>query len=384
MTSSNKDKPYRVLALDGGGMRGLYTAKLLEILAQRFDDQFTGSIQPDIGAAFDLICGTSTGAILACALAAGVPLDRVRHLYSHEGATIFPDPIPKTDARGTIGELYIPLLWKWAWKERSKAAGCASHLHAVLSEIFGEEDLGDVFNRRSIGLCIPTVNAVKHHPVVLKTPHIPEKHRDNKCKLADVCMSSSAAPIFLPLHPVEDADEPKSKQFYADGGLWANNPVMVGVIEALQVTEGKRPIHVTSAGTCSIPTGDPAAVMNPDWGIAQWRAGVGIVEMSMSAQAAGSTYAATQLAQSLRKCGLSIDVIRLPEQARSPQECSAIGLDRSDETAIHTLLELARRDADEIHSQVLLGKLDGHEILRQTFSGLSPLTTPTQKDGNDV
>jgi hypothetical protein len=353
-------------------------------LAQRFDEQFTGSVQPDVGHAFDMICGTSTGAILACALAAGIPLGRVMDLYRKEGPSIFPDPTPKTDARGSIAQLFIRPFWRWVWRQRKTAAGCPSHLQTVLRRMLGEEDLAGVFERRGIALCVPTVNAVKHHPVVLKTPHIPEKHRDNKCKLVDVCMSSSAAPTFLPLHPVNDPEQPESIQFCADGGLWANNPILVGLIEALQLTEGKRPIHVISAGTCSVPTGDPAAVADPNWGIAQWRAGVGVVEMSMSAQAAGSAYSAVHLAQSLTKCGLDIRVVRLPEQPRSPQESSAIGLDRSHSTAIQTLLELARRDADEIHSQVLLRKLDGHELISTIFSGLSPLGQPAEEDEGNV
>ena len=69
-----KKKPFRVLALDGGGMRGLYSATLLQVLAKRFNREFHDK-EPDVGKAFDLICGTSTGAILACALAAGIPLE---------------------------------------------------------------------------------------------------------------------------------------------------------------------------------------------------------------------------------------------------------------------------------------------------------------------
>jgi len=172
MTYENSATPYRVLALDGGGMRGLYTAKLLHILAQRFDEQFTGNVQPDVGHAFHMICGTSTGSILACALAAGIPLGRVMDLYSKEGPVIFPDPSPKTDTRGTIAQLFIRPFWWWVWRQRKTAAGCPSHLQSVLRSMLGNEDLAGVFQRRGIALCIPTVNAVKHHPVVLKTPHI--------------------------------------------------------------------------------------------------------------------------------------------------------------------------------------------------------------------
>lgn len=84
-TNGDDIKPFRVLSLYGGGMRGLYTASLLETLAQRFDKFKT--VDPDLGKVFDLICGTSTGAILASALALGISLKKVQGLYIEKGKT---------------------------------------------------------------------------------------------------------------------------------------------------------------------------------------------------------------------------------------------------------------------------------------------------------
>lgn len=73
-TDNKQNKPFRALSLDGGGMRGLYTATVLNSLSERF-----GNASPlDIGKGFDLISGTSTGAILATAIASGVPVKVVK------------------------------------------------------------------------------------------------------------------------------------------------------------------------------------------------------------------------------------------------------------------------------------------------------------------
>lgn len=77
-------KPYRVLSLDGGGMRGIYTAEFLERLTCYFARSRNVEAL-DLGKGFDLITGTSTGAIVACALAIGKPLNDVVELYREHG-----------------------------------------------------------------------------------------------------------------------------------------------------------------------------------------------------------------------------------------------------------------------------------------------------------
>src|SRR5437763_16576155 len=86
-------RPYRVLALDGGGVRGLYSATVLRTIARYYADQRNVTTL-DIGKGFNLITGTSTGGILACALAGGVSIDDVISLYREAGPRIFKDPTP--------------------------------------------------------------------------------------------------------------------------------------------------------------------------------------------------------------------------------------------------------------------------------------------------
>jgi hypothetical protein len=82
-------KPYRVLCIDGGGMRGIYTAALLDKLTGYYA-RLRNEEALDIGKGFDLIAGTSTGAILGCAAAIGRPMAAIVALYEEHGSGIFP------------------------------------------------------------------------------------------------------------------------------------------------------------------------------------------------------------------------------------------------------------------------------------------------------
>src|SRR5690606_14013081 len=89
---------------------------------------------PDIGAGFDLIVGTSTGAIIACALAAGVPLREVVNLYTKHGTSIFRRKLP------TLSNLAVDLLQRPA----AIAAG-AGALRNVLDQTLGSATLGEIY-----------------------------------------------------------------------------------------------------------------------------------------------------------------------------------------------------------------------------------------------
>lgn len=353
-----RKKPYRVLTIDGGGMRGLYSVTVLDTLTRRFARQM-GHETLDIGKGFDLIVGTSTGGILACALALGIPAMEIINLYREDGPLIFQDPV--SDKR-----------WRWAWRNRKKPANTSTPLRTALEKHFKNITLAELYGSRGIALCIPSVDMVTHKAWVFKTPHNPEKQRDNNYRLVDVCLATSAAPIIFPIAAVEDPDDTFHHFVFADGGLWANNPVLVGMVEALAMTEGEElPIEIVSISTCAPPDGKPIAKNQVDWGIREWGFGTKPLNVALDAQASGYDFMARMLARSMKQ---DCKVIRLPSSPPSPDQAIHLGLDKATPDALNVLSSLGKQDGNLTHGRVLEG---GNEftILEDIIKSMPPISS---------
>ena len=338
--NSKISKPFRVLAIDGGGMRGLYSAALLSFLSERFIGT-DKSLKIDIGKCFDLIAGTSTGGLLACGLAFGLTPDVIMNLYTEAGREIFHDPMPASKDKFRF------LNWVRRYKKRPSANALA--FREKLISIFNDESLGSVYQKRKIALCVPATTAIHKKSWVFKTPHLEGLTRDATYKLVDVCMATSAAPIYFPLAIIANNGAHSSYEAFSDGGLWANSPVLVGLIEAMKLKRD-RPIQIISLGTCAPPSGQVIPKGAEYRGILDWKVGVEALELSMEAQSAGHCYMAQQLLPFLDKQKESA-MIRLPSTPPSGEQALCIGLDKADIKACDVLIQLARNDADNIHSR---------------------------------
>lgn len=306
-------------------MRGLYTAALL----QKLTTSFHGS-DLDIGSGFDLIVGTSTGAILAAGLAAGVPLAKIVELYAHEGKRIFTDPMPDHSR-------WLDLLG-WLKRNVNKPANSAEHLKNVLDRLFGTETLGELYGRRGIALCITSVDLLKETARVFKTGHVNGKVMDDALRIRDVCLASAAAPVFLPLVHIEDAS------VFVDGGLWANNPIMVALVEALEIAED-RDIEIISIGTCPAPAGTVISKSELNRGLWGWLFNTKTLSVSMNAQAHGSNNIAKLLQPHLSKNGRVVTIARLPQTAPSLDHSKYLKLDQASDKAITAFQQLGQADA---------------------------------------
>ena len=326
--------PYRVLSLDGGGMRGIYTAAFLARLTGQFA-RIRGEPALDLGRGFDLITGTSTGAIVGCALAVGRPMPEVVSLYRERGAAIFPHRIAsKCSAvyRAVRGNRYV--------RAGDKA------LRDALEGVLGTKTMLDVYQARGISLSIPAVLMSDHRAWVFKkTPS--SGVRDDHYPLVDVCMATTAAPIYRSLAAIDDPNEPGGpKQVFADGGLWANNPIMVGLVEAMMVAESDRPIEIYSLGTCPRPEGDHLDAVSAHRSMLDWSLGADVPALSISAQEFAFDHMARLLANSISNGGRQIRRVRFPNKPVPASMMPYLGLDDTRQVAMDRLIAQARTDAD--------------------------------------
>lgn len=192
---------FQILALDGGGAKALFTAHVLARLEEDLSVSIAGS--------FDLIAGTSAGGIVALALGAGfTPREIVSH-YEELVATVFPAARRR--------------LWRRS-RQLTAPIYDASALRSALTGLLGGRLLGDSAKR----LVIPAWDVQRGSVHIFKTPHHTRLARDWRIPMVDVAMATSAAPLYFPAARVDG-------HRLIDGGVWANNPSVVAIAEAVSM-----------------------------------------------------------------------------------------------------------------------------------------------------
>jgi len=315
-------------------MRGVYSAAYLEMLLSRYK-----SIRDveglDLGKGFDLICGTSTGAILACALAWGVSLDKVVELYRNKGPKIFPEKVPAT---------LVGLIGQWRRRRRLNKSG-AEALEEALDDQLKAVTVRRLWDERRIGLAVPAVEMGRHRAWVFKTPHLPNsRDRDGGYTLTQVCLASTAAPVFRSMAWLPNFDT-KGAHVFVDGGLWANNPVLVGLIDALEMTDKGDTIEIFCLGTCPPPSGDVVRrEEDTHRGFKEWRLGADAAGVGISAQ----QYAYDNMALMIgRHVDRTVKVIRFPKGDVACTLHDHLSLDETRAESMDALVAQAQTDAYE-------------------------------------
>jgi patatin-like phospholipase/acyl hydrolase len=266
---------FRILCLDGGGIKGAFTASVLTAIEAE-----TGA---RIGEYFDLVAGTSTGGILALGVGLRLPAADIMNFYRSMGPDIFPS-MGLLGIRGIIRQMIGP---KYD----------SAKLRAALGEVLGEKKLGESQNR----LIVPTYDSIGSRIFLLKTAHHERFKYDYKARAVDVALATSAAPTYFESAPFPEHDGAR----FVDGGVWANNPVLAAIVEAHRFLEiPLDEMEVLSIGTTFSPF---SIAKNRNAGVLKWN--VGMINLMFEAQAEAAQAQAGLL---LKNSVLRINVSTLP------------------------------------------------------------------------
>lgn len=207
---------FYILSIDGGGLRGAFAAHVL----QRMEEE----LSMDWGGRFGLMAGTSTGSILAAGLACGESAATLAQFYSQHGQAVFAArPLARLDRLRLFGSRYR-----------------THRLKALLDEVFKGMTLGQV----AIPLIVPAVDVVNGCVHVFKSKYHDGFVRDPEVHVADAVLASCSAPTYFDPHPLA------GKYLLADGGLWANNPSLVALVDAhYRLRVPLEDIRILSIGT---------------------------------------------------------------------------------------------------------------------------------------
>ena len=235
---------YRILSLDGGGVRAVVTAVLLERLEAAY---------PGFLSKVNLIAGTSAGGILALGLAAGLSPTREREVFEQNGQKIF----------------YFSLLRRLGNILVAKYSN--RNLKQEFVALLGDKKLGDLSKK----VLIPTID-LDNSPTDPKEfrswkprffHNYPGPKSDANELCVDVALRTSAAPTLFPMH-----------QGYIDGGIVANSPSVCALAQALDPGTGGQKLEdvvMLSVGASRNPR--YITEQDADWGWAQWA--VPIIEL---------------------------------------------------------------------------------------------------------
>lgn len=302
--SPSQDGTFRILSLSGGGYLGLYSAHVLA----RMEEAAGGAIARH----FDLICGTSVGAITAMALSLEIPAAEIEAAIIRDGPSIF--------------------------QTRSAGWGiglAASFIHDLLHPRYPDKYLRESFEgllgaETTLGearckLAIPAVNMTTGQIDIFKTPHNKDWSHHAGLRMADIGLAVTAAPTFFPMARLGGS-------LYVDGALFANAPDLVGLHEAeYYLGQPRERIRMLSIGTTTSNFSVPQR-LGRNYGVMRWLRSARLFSTILAAQ---QQLTRAFLTHHLGPAYLRVDSIRAPGHELD------LGFDSASEAGTRTIRSLA-------------------------------------------
>lgn len=322
----------KVLALNGGGVRGLFTITLLAEL-EKIIEKREKRENVKIGDYFDLITGTSIGGILALGLASGKSARELKQAFEENAQLIFPL------------KRYKQKTW---WNLLRRSSYDSQPLYEAVKSMIGDSIKFEDLNRR---VMVTSVNLSTGKPKFFKTPHNPIFTLDGEIKLIDAAMATSAAPTYFKPHYIE-----KLNNYFADGGLVANNPSFIGIREVLIDMQKDFPnakpehVKVLNVGTLNVDycISPETLHKNCDKGyFGLWKMGERIVLSTMTANQHLQRF---MLIREFKALNIEKNYVEIDEVVAN-EAASEITLDNACESSLKSLRGSGIRLAGERYSQ---------------------------------
>ncbi|MBD2180811.1 patatin-like phospholipase family protein [Planktothrix sp. FACHB-1355] len=229
---------FRILSLDGGGMRGVISARILKEVESQLQERKGLALHEY----FDMIAGTSTGSILTAGIGTKNTSDRLIQLYQDKAGTIF--PYQQTNLKEYLPES----LHSWVFplevvQQLINTFAPAKYSHAglisSLQDVLGEVEIGKIEDNIILILAYDTL----YRNTTFFTnchPDIGDRWYDDT-PLWEICVCSSSAPTFFPAYELK----PRNKEKYGDkwsfphidGGVGANNPSLAALSLVLRINQ---------------------------------------------------------------------------------------------------------------------------------------------------
>lgn len=306
MAAGATPKRFQILALSGGGYRGLFGAEFLAACEGEF-----GAL---CGSRFDLIAGTSIGALLAAGLSASVPANELAGAMREHGPKIFPRNI-------LTGVKQIVLAAPYQ----------ATPIQNAIRETLGEDVAMKPLSEFEPALAIAAVNYSTGETCIFRSKGLAGTAASGVA-IEEAILASAAAPTYFPTRKVGAAE-------FVDGGLVANAPDMIALMDARKFLNARiEEVYQLSIGTAGRRQGAAFHDKGRAPGSIAWVARRGLVQTIMAAQEHLAMEQASDLLQSR--------LLRIDEEPAQAQVKSIKALDRASPEATGTLKLLAQKAWD--------------------------------------
>ncbi|MHC5594529.1 MAG: patatin-like phospholipase family protein [Nostoc sp.] len=219
---------FRILALDGGGIRGIIAARILQQVEQEIRNQGKGNFLHEY---FDLVAGTSTGSMLTGGIAIGNESDELIKMYLDRGKDIFP-----TDRKDRYKN--FPPIIKSILDVLSPPKYSHDGITTVLKDAYKSTRMKDIEK--------PIILILAYDTLYRNTTFFTNCHPDigdrwyDDCYLWEICTASASAPTFFPPYKLEPVDKEKFGDWefpHIDGGVSANNPSLAALSLVMRISQ---------------------------------------------------------------------------------------------------------------------------------------------------